>query len=94
MKVAIIEDEKQFSTLLTDHINKYSEEEGCVVDTTVFDNPIVFLDKCNANDFYEIIFPSFHSMFTVFPFTRSPFTLPFFHKSGIAGKSTSSPSIS
>ena len=56
MKVAIIEDEKQFSTLLTNHINKYCEEEGCVVDTTVFDNPIVFLDKCNANDFYEIIF--------------------------------------
>ena len=56
MKIAIIEDEKQFSTLLTNHIDRYVEEEGCNVETTIFDNPIVFLDKCNANDFYEVIF--------------------------------------
>lgn len=56
MKIAIIEDEKEFSNLLKNHINQYAEETGFIVETIVFDNPIVFLERCNCNDFYDAIF--------------------------------------
>lgn len=55
MKVAIIEDEKEFSTLLKNHIDRYVEEIGYDVETTIFDNPNIFLDKYN-NELYDVIF--------------------------------------
>lgn len=56
MKIAIVEDEKEAAILLKNHITKYATEEKYFIDVAIFNNPIIFLDKYNANEIFDVVF--------------------------------------
>ena len=56
-KVIIVEDEESHSKALVRLCSRYQQERGVELDTAVYDNPAVFLQKRQPERYFRIFFP-------------------------------------